>query len=160
MENGSKGRFEGIEEGENGFGEDLEIGFVFGHFVEIGKHALNRLAIRCDALVKRAESVERHRALQRALKGRKHGGGLRDGDRRGHRVDLLLKKIDQFANRQFGDRRRLRDALWRNGGRRERRGKQRIALELRQNGARQGDELIADVLKDRRELIGGQRVVA
>ena len=46
LENGLKGGFEGIEEGENGFGEDLEIGFVFGHFVEVGKHALDRLAIR------------------------------------------------------------------------------------------------------------------
>ena len=45
MENGLKGGFEGIEEGENGFGEDLEIRFVLRHFVEVGKHALKSVAI-------------------------------------------------------------------------------------------------------------------
>ena len=45
LENGLKGGFEGIEEGENGFGEDLEIGFVLRHFVEVGKHALQSVAI-------------------------------------------------------------------------------------------------------------------
>ena len=34
LENGLKGGFEGIEEGENGFGEDLEIGFVLRHYGE------------------------------------------------------------------------------------------------------------------------------
>lgn len=45
LENGVKGGFEGIEEGENGFGEDLEIGFVLCHFVEVGKHALQSVTI-------------------------------------------------------------------------------------------------------------------
>ena len=45
LENRLKGGFEGIEEGENGFGEDLEIGLVLSHFVEVGKHALQSVTI-------------------------------------------------------------------------------------------------------------------
>lgn len=70
LENGLKGGFEGIEEGENGFGEDLEIGFVLRHFVEVGKHALQSGTIGVDALMESAERVERDRGLQGALERR------------------------------------------------------------------------------------------
>ena len=103
LEDGLEGGLEGIEERENEFGEDLEIGFVLCHFVEIGKHALDGVAIRFDPVMKRAESVQRHRRLERALERRQNGGSLGDGDRRGRGVDLFLEEIDQLARIQWGD---------------------------------------------------------
>ena len=103
LEDGLEGGLEGIEERENEFGEDLEIGFVLCHFVEIGKHALDGVAIRFDPVMKRAESVQRHRGLERALERRQNGGRLGDGDRRGRDVDLFLEEIDQLARIQWGD---------------------------------------------------------
>ena len=67
MDQRIKSGFERIKEGENGFGEDLKIGFVLCHFMEIIQHTLNRLSIRFESLVKCAKSVERHCGLESVL---------------------------------------------------------------------------------------------